>query len=457
LAPIPPTPHDEDTIVAIATPTGRGAIAIVRMSGAAAFEIARHHVIPWPGKPRVATLCLITDRNGELDQGLATLFPSPDSFTGENVFEVSTHGGHAVPLSVTAAFIRSGARQAVPGEFTRRAILNGKLDLIQAEGIGELVDSRSSAMQRAALVQLHGGLTRKLTELRDSFISLEALIAYEIDFPEEDDGPIDERQIQSAAARVEKELEEILSTASFGELIREGAIVVIAGPPNSGKSSLFNALLGKARAIVTEVPGTTRDALEAVIEAEGWPLRLVDTAGLRDTDNRIERLGIEVSERYLSSADIVLACAESDEGLDHTLAVISALTPAPVLRVMTKADLHGCTAERGGLNGAGLMVSAERRTGLEALLDRISEVLRSSYGKHPADAPVLTTARQSAALSKALEELRSFNAARTREGIPATIAAVHLRTAAGVLEELIGSVDVEDVLAKLFSTFCVGK
>jgi len=328
---------------------------------------------------------------------------------------------------------------------------------LQAEGIGELVDARSSAMQRAALVQLHGGLTRKLTELRDSFISLEALIAYEIDFPEEDDGPIDERQIQRAAAKVEEELEEILSTASFGELIREGAVVVIAGPPNSGKSSLFNALLGKARAIVTELPGTTRDALEAVIEADGWPLRLVDTAGLRDSDDRIERLGIEVSERYLSSADIVLACAESDQGLTHTLAVISALTSAPVIRVKTKADLHSGRVENAGSNGAGLMVSAERRTGLEALLGRVCETLRSTYGAHPADAPVLTTARQSAALNKALDELRSFNAARTDQGIPATIAAVHLRTAAGVLEELIGSVDVEDVLAKLFSTFCVGK
>ena len=452
-----PTPNDEDTIVAVATPRGRGAIAVVRLSGPAAFEIARQHVAPWPGNPRVATLCGITDKNGELDQGLVTLFPEPDSFTGENILEVSTHGGYVVPLSVAAAFIRSGARQALPGEFTRRAILNGKLDLIQAEGIGELVDARSSAMQRAALVQLHGGLTRKLTELRDSFISLEALIAYEIDFPEEDDGPIDERQIQRAAAKVEEELEEILSTASFGELIREGAVVVIAGPPNSGKSSLFNALLGKARAIVTELPGTTRDALEAVIAADGWPLRLVDTAGLRDSDDRIERLGIEVSERYLSSADIVLACAESDQGLTHTLAVISALTSAPVIRVKTKADLHSGRVENAGSNGAGLMVSAERRTGLEALLGRVCETLRSTYGAHSADAPVLTTARQSAALNKALDELRSFNAARTDQGIPATIAAVHLRTAAGVLEELIGSVDVEDVLAKLFSTFCVGK
>lgn len=457
MASIPPTPHDEDTIVAIATPPGRGAIAVVRLSGATAFEIARRHIAPWPAKPRAATLCEITDQTGQLDQGLVTLFPGPDSFTGENVVEVSTHGGYIVPLSVAAAFIRSGARQAAAGEFTRRAILSGKLDLIQAEGIGELANSRSSAMQRAALVQLHGGLTRKLTELRDSFISLEALIAYEIDFPEEDDGPIDEREIQHAAAKIENELEEILSTASFGELIREGAVVVIAGPPNSGKSSLFNALLGKARAIVTDVPGTTRDALEAVIEAAEWPLRLVDTAGLRDTKDRIERLGIEVSERYLSSADIVLACAESDEGLNHTLAVISALTSAPVIKVKTKADLHWGGAQGTRSNGAGLVVSAEQRTGLDALLDRISEVLRCSYGEHPADTPVLTTARQSAALNKSLQELRSFGAARTCEGIPATIAAVHLRTAAGVLEELIGSVDVEDVLARLFSTFCVGK
>jgi tRNA modification GTPase len=430
----------------------------VRISGPYAFEIARRHVDPWPADARIASLCGIHDNGHALDEALVTLFPSPGSFTGENVVELSTHGGHTVPLSVVAAFIRSGARQALPGEFTRRAVLNGKLDLIQAEAIGELVNARSSAMQRAALAQLHGGLTERLTRLRENLIALEALIAYEIDFPEEDDGPISEEQISAAAEGIRVALAELASTTSFGELIREGAVVVIAGPPNSGKSSLFNALIGRARAIVTEIPGTTRDALEAVIEYRDWPLRLVDTAGLRDTSDRIERLGIEVSERYLSSADVVLACAETDQSLSQTKAGISELTTAPVLLVRTKADLHTApvTSSSEQTEGA-VSVSAEKRSGLEDLLARIAGILRESYGDHSADAPILTTSRQSAAVATALEELGSFVSARKEQKVPATIAAVHIRAAAGALEELIGSVDVEDVLAKLFSTFCIGK
>ena len=448
---------ERDTIVALATAPGRGAIATVRISGPDAFELARKHVDPWPADARVASLCGIHDNGHALDQALVTLFPSPGSFTGENVVELSTHGGHAVPLSVVAALIRSGARQALPGEFTRRAILNGKLDLIQAEAIGELVNARSSAMQRAALTQLHGGLTDRLTRLRENLIGLEALIAYEIDFPEEDDGPISEEEISAAAESIRVSLEELASTSSFGELIREGAVVVIAGPPNSGKSSLFNALIGRARAIVTEVPGTTRDALEAVIEYRDWPLRLVDTAGLRDTTDRIERLGIEVSERYLSSADVVLVCAESDEALSRARDGIAGLTSAPVLLVRTKADLAKATASGSAGIEQAVSVSAEKRTGLEALLGRITEILRKSYGDHSTDAPILTTSRQAAAVESALEELDSFLSARKEQSVPATIAAVHIRAAAGALEELIGSVDVEDVLTKIFSTFCIGK
>lgn len=449
---------DRDTIVALATAPGRGAIATVRVSGPQAFEIARKHVEPWPPDSRVASLCDIHDNGHALDQGLVTLFPSPGSFTGENVVELSTHGGHTVPLSVVAALIRSGARQALPGEFTRRAILNGKLDLIQAEAIGELVNARSSAMQRAALTQLHGGLTERLSALREKLIALEALIAYEIDFPEEDDGPISEEEISASAESIRISLEELASTTSFGEVIREGAVVVIAGPPNSGKSSLFNALIGRTRAIVTELPGTTRDALEAVIEYRDWPVRLVDTAGLRDTTDRIERLGIEVSQRYLSSADVVLGCAETGDALTEIRKGISELTSAPVILVQTKADLHASAPAQGsGSRDQAILVSAEKRTGLETLLEKITEVLGQSYGDHSADAPILTTTRQATAVQTALQELNSFVSARKERAVPATIAAVHIRTAAGALEELIGSVDVEDMLTKLFSTFCIGK
>lgn len=447
-------PRETETIVAVASAPGRGAVALIRLSGPNALAIAARHVRPWPIETRRAAHCRIYDGDIELDDAVVTVFSAPHSFTGEDVVEISTHGGQIVPASVARALIRSGAISALPGEFTRRAILNGKLDLLQAEGVGELVNAKSSAMQRAAIFQLHGGLTRKLTELREEFLALEALIAYDIDFPGEDDGPIPTATITSAAKKLESALSELLSTASFGRVIRDGATVVIAGPPNAGKSSLFNAMLGISRAIVTEVPGTTRDALEAVVDTGDWPLRLVDTAGLRPTQDTIERLGIEVSQRYLAAADVALACGESIADLDETETVLRSLTDAPVLRVWTKADLRSLNPER--MNGE-IQVSADERTGLDRLFSEISTALAENYGMRSAEDPVLTTARQQAAITSALNELERFQEARGAGEIPATIAAVHLRTATTALEELIGAVDVEDVLTKLFSTFCVGK
>jgi tRNA modification GTPase len=446
----------EDTIVAVATPSGRGALALVRLSGPDAFTIAEKHLRPLPSQARVAQLCTVFDGKEVLDQALVTLFPGPESFTGDDTVEFSTHGGYLVPSSLVAALISSGARQALPGEFTRIAVLNGKLDILQAEAIGDLIDARSQAMQHTALAQLDGGLSRRLLLLRDSLIELEALIVYDIDFPEEDDGPVPREKVEKFAAEIIASLKALLATAPAGELIREGAIVVIAGPPNAGKSSLFNALLGRSRAIVTEIPGTTRDALEAVIDTGKWPLRLVDTAGLRETNDRIERLGIEVSERYLADAHVILACAETGESLEHTVNLVARITNAPVLPIRTKADL---VAKRGKPVGQqpSIAVSAETGFGLQDLLDAIDEVLRKEHGEILSDLPILTRARHRHALTIACSELEQFHRAWREENLPATVASVHLRTAVSELEELIGTVEVEDVLDRVFSSFCVGK
>lgn len=442
----------EETIVALATAPGRGAVALIRMSGPTALGIAARHIEPWPLTARAAAHCRVFDAQQLLDDALVTVFPAPNSFTGEDVVEISTHGGYAVPGSVVAALVRSGAVPALPGEFTRRAVLNGKIDLIQAEGIGELVNARSGAMQRAALSQLRGGLTAKLNALRSKIVELEALIAYDIDFPGEDDGPVPEAAVNEAAAAVENILADLLATASFGRVIRDGALVVIAGPPNAGKSSLFNAMLGSGRAIVTDIPGTTRDALEGVVDTGEWMLRLVDTAGLRETNDTLEKLGIEVSESYLRGADIALACADTATSLDDAAARLAALTGAPVLKVWTKADLRDKSSPAGVI-----AVSAQTKSGLADLFSQIGEALSRSYGLHTGDDPVVTTARQHSALKRASEEVASFRRARAEDTVPATVAAVHLREAATTLEELIGAIDVEDVLTKLFSTFCIGK
>lgn len=445
----------EDTIVAVATPPGRGALALIRLTGPTAFAIANKHVTPWPAKPRFARLSTI-HRDGEtLDKAVVTLFVAPDSFTGEDTVEISTHGGLLVPGSIVAALTLSGARQADPGEFTRRAVLNGKLDIVQAEAVGDLIDARSRAMQYVALHQLDGALSRRLLALREDVIALEALIAYDIDFPEEDDGPVSRERISTETDRIINVLKALLSTVPAGEIIREGAVVVIAGPPNAGKSSLFNALIGRSRAIVTEIPGTTRDALEAVIESKQYSLRLVDTAGLRDTTDPIERLGIEVSERYLSGAHVVLACAETQEDVGRTVGAISQRSAASIIGVCTKADLVSSSDE---FTGAGLIpVSAETGAGLQTLLGAIDATIAERYDQVEADLPMLTNARHVHALAAALTEVQAFGRSWRDEQLPAPVASVHLRAAVHVLEELIGAVDIEDIFDRVFRTFCVGK
>lgn len=442
-----------DTIVAVASPPGRGAVAVIRLSGPGAFSIAGKHVRNWQRRPRVTHLSDFFDGEQRLDEVLITAFPAPHSYTGEDVVEISTHGGYVVPSSVVAALTTSGARQATAGEFTRRAVLNGKLDLLQAEAIGDLIDANSRAMQNAALSQLDGGLSRRLSVLRAELLELEALIAYDVDFPEEDDGPIPRDRIEAAIKTVLESIHGLLATVPAGETVREGAIVVIAGPPNVGKSSLFNALLGKSRAIVTEIAGTTRDALEAVIDGGRWPLRLVDTAGLRHTTDRIERLGIEVSERYLGAAEVVLACAENSSDLDRTVTLIRERTRATIIPILTKADL----VSHGDQISAALSVSAETGFGMPHLLSQVESVVDEQLGSREPEIPLLTRARHKHALELARLEISEFYRVWRDGRVPATIAAVHLRTAIAALEELVGAVDVEDILDRVFSSFCVGK
>ncbi len=445
---------DGRTIVAQATAAGRGALAVVRLSGPSARAIAQRLLHPAPETPRRATRCVVHDLDGSvLDDAIATFYAAPHSFTGEDVLEVSTHGGLLAPTAVLGAMIRAGARQAAPGEFTRRAVLNGKLDLLQAEAIGDVIDARSTAAHRAALRQLDGGLSQRIVSLRAGVLELEALLAYDIDFPEEDDGPIPRERVSSAAAELGAAVAALLATRTRGTLVHEGALVVLAGAPNVGKSSLFNALLGEARAIVTEVPGTTRDAIEAVLDLPDWPLRLVDTAGLRDTEDVVERLGIEVSARYLAQAAVVLACGDDAASLAQVEAALGNRTTAPVIRVLTKRDLIAESYEY----AADVAVSAHTGAGLSDLLACIEATLTARHGAAHDVTPALTRARQVAAVEGAGRELGAFLGAWNEARLPASVAAIHVRAAADALGELIGVVGVDDVLDVVFSSFCVGK
>ncbi|MSR06280.1 MAG: tRNA uridine-5-carboxymethylaminomethyl(34) synthesis GTPase MnmE [Gemmatimonadetes bacterium] len=439
-----------DVIAAIATPPGRSALAVIRVSGRGAHAIAATVLRPFAVEPlREARLTEAVGADGEpLDRPLYVVYRGPASYTGEDVVEISTHGGLLVPAEVLAALGAAGARPAAPGEFTRRALQNGKLDLLQAEGVADMIDATAPAQRRAALSQMDRGLSARIERLREQVLEVEALVSYDIDFPEEDSGPVAPERIAAATTTLEHALEGIRGTARDGERLREGALAVIAGRPNAGKSSLFNALLGSERAIVTEIPGTTRDAIEAPAVCDGFPFRLVDTAGLRESEDRIERLGIEVSRKYLSAADLIVFCAESGRDLSADEEKAIGEFPAPVVLVRTKADVRG--------GGEGVAVSVHTGQGLAALRAELARAAFSSLAVRGDVAPVVTRARHRAALERALVEVRGFTAAR-RSGLEAAVAATHLRAAITALEAIIGVVAPDDVLGRVFATFCVGK
>ena len=446
-----------DPIVALATPPGRSAVAVIRLSGRGAFDVAGRCLRPFhPDRPRAALRARLvhpgTDEH--VDDVVAAPFPAPRSYTGEDVVEISTHGGLLVPGEAVAALVAAGARPAQPGEFTRRALLHGKLDLLQAEATADLIDAGAPAQRRRALRQLDRGLSSRLEALRGELLELEALIAYDIDFPEEDEGPVSPARVTAAWRAVRERIAALLATAPEGERLREGALLVIAGPPNAGKSSLFNALLGQERAIVTEVPGTTRDAIEASTVIAGFPFRLVDTAGLRDSDDRVEQIGIEVARRYVDAADLILFCEDHAAGSGEQYArrrdAFLANLSAPVVRVTTKQDL----ATRPPPDG--LPVSVVTGIGLDALRARLAE---TAFGRLLALGdvePVVTRARHRAALERALGEVDAFYVAREQH-VDAAAAATHLRAAVGALDDLIGAVTPDDVLDRVFASFCVGK
>lgn len=488
-----------DTIAAISTAPGPAALAVVRLSGPDVPAVAERLIgdVPPVGSPSLRWLH--DPGTGEpVDQVVVTLYRAPRSYTGEDMLELSCHGGTLAPQLVLDAALAAGARPAAPGAFTRRAYLNGKLDLLQAEAILDLVEGRSTVQHRVALHQLDRGLSKRIEELREAVVACEALLVYEIDFPEEDEGSLAPERVADAARDVLARIDRLLDTADQGEMLREGALSVIAGRPNTGKSSLFNALCGSERVIVTEEPGTTRDAVEALISLDGYPFRLVDTAGLREGAGRVERIGIEVARRYLASADLVLFCVEAGRPIaPEEAAFLADLLPEAVILVRTKADLaprvtrvstapphpverrhgeaspatrgtrrapeaaHAAGAHLSGdpvAEGAAVEVPVSTLTaeGLADLRARLIERAFSGALPLAAEGAMVTRRRHARALRQARDELSGFLEARSGRLAP-EVAATHLRAASEALEELLGVVAPEEVLTRVFSEFCIGK
>jgi len=428
---------------------------VVRLSGSDAFRVAARVVEGFRPEPaRHATLARFLDPAGRpIDRGIVIAYPAPRSYTGEDLVEFCCHGGTLVPAQLLSALSAAGARLAAPGEFTRRAVLNGKLDLVQAEAVGDLVDALAPAQARAALHQVEGGLSRRISELREQLLELTALMSYQIDFPDEDDGPVTPAQLTGLLDQAEGAMDHLVRSAPAGERLRRGALVVLAGRPNSGKSSLFNALLGAERALVTPAPGTTRDTIEADADFDGWPIRLADTAGLRDAEELVERLGIEVSRRYLGAADLVLLCVEA--GREPEAGERELEGAQATILVRTKADLAPAAPGREVL---GIPVSVVTGEGLGVLKAAVAERLFGGTGVFPVPdlEPVLLRERHRVSLELAAAELREARPHLGAEG-DAALAAHHIRRALVELDALLGAVDVEQVLDRVFSRFCVGK
>jgi len=451
-----------DTIAAIATPPGVGALAVIRVSGPGAFDVVSRLTDVPRDPPRTAHVRTLRSADGEvLDQAVVTLFPGPASYTGEDMVEISTHGGRIAPHLVQNALERAGARRARPGEFTQRAWLNGKVDLVQAEAVADLVEGSSRALHRVALRQLDRGLSKRIASLRSAIVELEARMVHHIDFPEEDDAPVGLGELADEARRLASGLERLAATAPAGRLLRQGVRTVLAGRPNAGKSSLLNALVGESRAIVTDVAGTTRDRIEVSVEIDGLPFVLVDTAGLRATDDVVEREGVAMAEAAIEGADLVLYCVPVGEAsLTSEAEWVRERVTAPVIGLLTKGD-H---AEAGGVGDSvergdawpWVVTSALEGTGLDVLRDAMVRTVFSGAAVLEEGASVLTRDRQVEGVRMAAREMQDF-ARALESGIPPEVAAAHLKAAATATEELLGTIGAEEVLDRVFSDFCIGK
>ena len=444
---------DRTTIAAVASPPGMGAVSLVRISGPDAIQVADRAT---GGKaatllPRTVRYCRVTDARGEvLDDGLLTVFHGPHSYTGEDCAEFTGHGGILATSEVLGRFLACGAAAAGPGEFTQRAFLNGKLDLTQAEGVMDLISAQTRLSLRAARSQLEGTLGRRTTAARDQLLETLAHLEAWIDFPEEDIDPQTGILLRGRVGAVLAVVDSLLATADQGRVLREGVRTVIFGEPNVGKSSLLNRLLGFERAIVSEIPGTTRDTIEEIVNLHGIPLRLVDTAGVREAADRIEAEGIQRTVRQIEAADLLLEIADASK--PRPLDAVLPATAAKRLLVLNKTDLsehpswHAMAAVR---------ISCESGAGFDTLSGAIRDALHFSeadWGEHA----VAINARHQASLQIArgalLAALDLLNDLSDPE-----LAAIDLREALDALGEIPGKVDTEDLLGVIFSSFCIGK
>jgi tRNA modification GTPase len=446
----------EDTIVAIATPAGRGSLGVVRISGVDAREVAgRILVRDAPLQPRYATCTRVrasgTEAQQPVDEVVATWFPAPHSYTGEHVVELSAHGSPVILQQVLKSAIDAGARLARPGEFTLRAFINGKMDLVQAEAVADLIDAVTPLQARVAFDQLEGTLTATIAKLDARVLDLVARLEASLDFPDEGYHFIEPNAVACAVTSVIEELDALLKSSTCGRIIREGATVVIAGRPNVGKSSLFNALVGQARAIVSEIAGTTRDLVTETCDIEGLRVTLVDTAGVRDTCDHIEIEGVWRGSRARAIADLIIVVLDAAERLmpDDARLLTETANRARVI-VANKADQPAAWCREDAVR-----VSATSGEGLEALRRMIIAALGG--GEPLRDSATITNVRHVALLECARAHFSHAQSAAQRNGVSEEFVLADLHAARASLGEIVGTHTSDDVLQHIFERFCIGK
>ncbi len=445
-----------ETIAAPATPAGRGGVGIVRVSGELASTIATALLGQLPSPRRVHYGAFRDALGRTIDLGLALYFPAPHSFTGEDVLELHAHGGPVVIDMLMRRVLELGARLARPGEFSERAFLNDKMDLAQAEAVADLIDASSDQAARAALRSLQGDFSRRVHELVEALIALRLYVEAAIDFPEEEVDFLADEQVDRQLTALREQLEEVLAAAREGSALRDGLSVVIAGRPNAGKSSLLNALAGGERAIVTELPGTTRDVLRELIHIDGMPVHVIDTAGLRDSADRIEQEGVRRAWAEIERADRILLVIDATQGEGGAERALRSRLPAavPVTSIYNKIDLteEAPRAEQPAREPR-IYLSAKRGEGMDLLREHLKHCAglqtsgEGSYSARRRHLDALRRARE--LLSTGSRQLNRYSAGE--------LLAEDLRQAQQALGEITGEFTSDDLLGRIFASFCIGK
>lgn len=452
-----------ETIVALATPSGIGAIAVIRISGAHALTIADTLFSPVGNKQllkqksHTVHLGYLFDDEKEIDQVLLTIFKAPHSYTGENVVEISCHGSNYIQQQILQLFLRNGCRMANAGEFTLRSFLNGKIDLSQAEAVADLINSDSAASHEIAINQMRGRFSDHIKELREELLNFASLIELELDFSQEDVEFANRTQFATLLDKIYQILKKLVDSFALGNVLKNGIPVAIIGKPNVGKSTLLNALLNEERAIVSEIEGTTRDTIEDEIVLGGIVFRFIDTAGIRKTEDQIEKIGIEKTFEKIAQAQLVIHLQDANQiDLDEIKSISKNYSDKKVVLVLNKIDLIGKEAKEGLLQKLpeALFLSSKEDIGIEELKANLSELAnRGELGKGDT---IISNSRHFAALSLSLEAIQKVKEGLS-EHITSDLLAIDIRQALYHLGEITGQVSTDDLLGNIFSNFCIGK